>query len=176
MIYKKPDGSYLLDKGFGPATYHATEDGTPDEWAEADAYAQEHPDEVEDYQDIGPPPLDINQVRINTKNNLMHDMAIKRSVGFFHDKHKWQADPEAQQNLNGYLSLIQSGMTGPYIWRDADNINHELTSQEIVELAGAMMRFIQSLYIVVWETKAKIDNAASVDEINGIIATAWANV
>jgi hypothetical protein len=58
MIYKKPDGSYLLDKGFGPATYHATEEGTPDEWAEAEAYAQEHPDEVQDWVEPEPPAPD----------------------------------------------------------------------------------------------------------------------
>jgi hypothetical protein len=57
-ITKKPDGSYLLDLGYGPNTYHATAQGTPEQWEAAEAYAKENPELVDEYQEPVPPPRD----------------------------------------------------------------------------------------------------------------------
>jgi hypothetical protein len=48
-ITKKPDGSYLIDQGRGPCTYHAHQTATPEQWQAAEDYATEHPDMVDEW-------------------------------------------------------------------------------------------------------------------------------
>jgi hypothetical protein len=57
-ITKKPDGSYLIDQGYGPDTYHAHAEATPEQYKAAEEYARAHPDLVDDYKEPEPPPRD----------------------------------------------------------------------------------------------------------------------
>lgn len=79
-ITKKLDGSYLIDQGYGPATYHATESGTPEQFQAADEYAKANPDMVDLEQAPTPADLEAQAKESERQSILMRLAEIDREA------------------------------------------------------------------------------------------------
>ena len=87
----------------------------------------------------------------------------------------WATDPQSVTDLNITVGLIAAGaISGNLTWRDDTNINHTLTSQEIVQLAGGMTLTGKQIYAASWSHKANVDVLTSVSSISSYdITTGW---
>jgi hypothetical protein len=118
-----------------------------------------------------PPPVPLTvELKAEYKAKITAQTDVRRARGFQHSGNVWQADKEAQANLNAYMTLIQAGLQGPFIWRDIANVNNQLTQAEIVSLAGAMMQYVQTLYLDEWTAKDQVMLASTVAEAEVIMA------
>lgn len=76
-ITKRLDGSYLIDQGYGPGTYHAHKDETPDQWLAAEAYASAYPDLVDYEQEPDPQEIERQRIAHEIESNIAR---IKRRL------------------------------------------------------------------------------------------------
>ena len=70
----------------------------------------------------------------------------------------WSTTPTDIQNINAICTLIAlSVVTTDQTWRDANNVNHTMTTTELVTLAGQLGAFVSANYTTSWTHKANID-------------------
>jgi hypothetical protein len=67
-ITKRLDGSYLIDQGYGPNTYHAHAEATPEAYQAADEYAKDNPDMVDHEQAPDPAEMERQQAEAATES------------------------------------------------------------------------------------------------------------
>lgn len=86
------------------------------------------------------------------------ELAASLKAGFSYGGATIQADAVAQQNANGYLSMMTNGVQVlPIIWRTKDNAYHQFTDEaEFRTFCGAMLEFVQSRYRATWAAKDAI--------------------
>ena len=81
----------------------------------------------------------------------------------------WQADERSQKLLGDALTLATLGAPLPPVWRDAVNVNMEITSiGQLATIAGAMAVQTQAAYDKSWALKVQIEQANTVEAINSI--------
>ena len=70
----------------------------------------------------------------------------------------WSTTPTDIQNINAICTLIALGVvTTDQIWRDANNVNHTMTTTDLITLAGGLSTFVAANYSTSWTHKANID-------------------
>ena len=70
----------------------------------------------------------------------------------------WSTTPTDIQNINAICTLIALGVvTTDQTWRDANNVNHTMTTADLVALAGGLSTFVAANYSTSWTHKANID-------------------
>lgn len=75
--------------------------------------------------------------------NAWRDRQENGSVIFEFNGHAWDGGKASQSRLSPVISAAQAGMLPPgFFWTDADNYDVELTTEELVQLAGAMTQAI----------------------------------
>lgn len=77
-ITLKPDGSYLIDAGNGPNTYHAHQEATPEAWKAAEKYAAKNPEMVDIYDEQ----VELDQVEIQQLTTYLEstDWLVVREI------------------------------------------------------------------------------------------------
>lgn len=107
----------------------------------------------------------------------VNDLRDEKLAAGFTDANSvhWNVSPQDVLNLNGVCTLISLGaVTSDQTWRDASNVNHTLTTTDLVTLAGAMAVFVQTVYGVSWVHKANIDACTTLTAAtNYDITTSW---
>jgi len=89
-------------------------------------------------------------------------------AGFPYDGVTIQADPIAQQNANGYLTALQSGVPVPFPieWRTKENTSYFIPDLDAFRLfAAAMLSFVQQVFHSTWSVKDAIRSATTPAEI-----------
>lgn len=100
----------------------------------------------------------------NFKEKAEAWLVPRRKNGFQFGDYKVSGDAEAQANFGGSMTLIQMGVTGPFLCRDTENVDHMLDVSQVKVLVLAMAQFIQGCYQACWAAKASIDEATTVSE------------
>ena len=71
--------------------------------------------------------------------NAWRDKQENSSVIFEFNGHAWDGGKASQSRLSPVIAAAQAGTLPPgFFWTDADNHDVELTTEELVQLAGAM--------------------------------------
>lgn len=84
--------------------------------------------------------------------------------------HAWQCDRRSRDLLNGAISLAQSGLPLPAVWRSSDNVNVTITAlSDLLAIAGAVAVQVQAAYVHSWALKAQVAAAIDISTIEGVI-------
>lgn len=80
--------------------------------------------------------------------------------GFEHNGHRWYADNVFSGQVTSLLAAFREGLLGPEETvgiRAMDKEIYQLDQDELRELAGVLMVFVQGVYEWSWERKAEIE-------------------
>lgn len=78
----------------------------------------------------------------------------------------WQADNSSRELLGQAITLAQSGLPLPPVWRDSDNNDMVIASlADLLEIAGAIAAQVQIAYTTGWSRKAAVDAATTVADV-----------
>lgn len=78
----------------------------------------------------------------------------------------YDADQQAIQNIS---SVLLFGGDSTIVWRDYDNINHEMSMADLQGLANAIKDRNSVLYVTSWSIKADIDALATIQEVDSYV-------
>jgi hypothetical protein len=96
----------------------------------------------------------------------------RREVTATYDNDEFDIDRTAQINITAIAMrasmMIAAGEEGTFVYRSATNTDHTFTPQQIMELSGVIMAKITELYTKSWESKKRIDEATTVEEVFSI--------
>jgi len=118
----------------------------------------------------------MTTAKIEKHNDINSLRSIKLTSGYTDSNGiVWSTDSQSVTDLNITVGLIATGaISGNLTWRDDLNINHTMTSQNIVQLAGGMALTGQQIYAASWSHKANVDVLTSVSSISSYdITTGW---
>lgn len=94
----------------------------------------------------------------------------------YDDKH-WDCNKDGRDNISGLnlISVLNGGNLPPGItFRDHDNVNWPATAAYMGGMAGALLTFTNSGYVVSWNHKAAIDALTTIEEVLAYdITTGW---
>jgi hypothetical protein len=113
--------------------------------------------------------------RVNTvRETLLANLTVELN-GVSYD-----ADADGRANLTGVLLAIASGISvgDSVIWRDSNNVNQELTVDELKMLGGLMVAAVQQVYVKSWYIKDGILPAlTTLEQVNAFsLEDAFADV
>ncbi len=99
------------------------------------------------------------------ENELVNpNIHIHSDLGF-----EINADIRSQNNVRALITLFESnGNRKAVSYRDYDNENHNLTLDQLKTLLTEMCTYVNYIYAKKWETKKRIEDAKSIDEILAI--------
>ena len=84
--------------------------------------------------------------------------------------HSWQADKRNQDLLGSAITLAQSGLPLPLVWRTADNVNVPISSiSDLLAIAGEIAARTQAAYATSWALKAQVAAAASIEQVQAVV-------
>lgn len=84
--------------------------------------------------------------------------------------HAWQADARSQQLLGAAITLAQSGLPLPSVWRDAANADMPVTAlSDLLAIAGAIATQTQTAYQHSWALKAQVAAAPTIAQVTAIV-------
>jgi hypothetical protein len=113
--------------------------------------------------------------RVNTvRDTLLANLTVELN-GVFYD-----ADADGRANLTGVLLAIASGISvgDSVVWRDSNNVNQELTVDELKMLGGLMVAAVQQVYMKSWYIKdAVLPALTTLEQVNALsLEDAFADV
>jgi hypothetical protein len=76
-----------------------------------------------------------------------------------------QTDEKSVTNILTLSTAATINPSGSFVFRDFDNVNHTLTSAEILNIFNSLQTFRQNIYDISWTLKNTINAAADVDEL-----------
>lgn len=79
---------------------------------------------------------------------------------------RYDADQQAIQNISSVLLL---GGDSTIVWRDYDNINHELSIVDLQGLANAIKDRNSVLYTTSWAIKEEIDSLTTIEAVDSYV-------
>ncbi|HHZ7490409.1 TPA: DUF4376 domain-containing protein [Citrobacter freundii] len=102
--------------------------------------------------------------------NAWRDRQENGSVIFEFNGHMWDGGKASQSRLSPVIAAVQTGMLPPgFFWTDADNRDVELTTEQLVQLAGAMTQAMVAEGFRIHERqrqmKAEVDALQTLEEI-----------
>jgi len=97
--------------------------------------------------------LDVASTRINEAREQLLESLIVEVDGM-----SFEADEKGRKNINGVLTALSCGIPigDTLTWRDASNINRDLTQTQLVMLGGAMLLAVQQLFEKSWQIKDEV--------------------
>lgn len=98
--------------------------------------------------------------------NDYRDLILKSGMTW--NNIKWDTNEISRQNINGIVTGITIGLPipEPILWRDYNNITRQLSKNELIELAGSLLFFVQTCYEISWYHKNNIDNLNTIEELD----------
>ena len=69
-------------------------------------------------------------------------------------------DPVSKSNVIGasVMAIANGGnLPAGFVWRDNNNVNHQVTGQQMIQLAAGMFTFLTNCYEAAWIHKANIE-------------------
>lgn len=98
------------------------------------------------------------------ENELVNsNIHIHSDLGF-----EINADIRSQNNVRALITLLESSDAKTISYKDYDNENHDLTLDQLKSILFEMCNYVNYIYKKRWETKKKIEDAKSIDEILAI--------
>lgn len=166
IIYTRPDGSYLINKGF----YHVPNEGEWAElWAQVDAYAKEHPEVVQ--AEPTPPEPTLDEVRVEKLSELSSKFAtaeaeahLTSSLGF-----EINADDKANRNIEGLIKLLTAKPEIETVgFCCYDNTETPVTLADLNTMQIEVILSGNALYQQKWAFRNAINAAQSKEELEAI--------
>lgn len=98
------------------------------------------------------------------ENELVNpNIHIHSDLGF-----EINADIRSQNNVRALITLLESSDAETISYRDYNNENHDLTLDQLKSILFEMCNYVNYIYKKRWESKKKIEDAKSIDEILAI--------
>lgn len=98
------------------------------------------------------------------ENELVNsNIHIHSDLGF-----EINADIRSQNNVRALITLLESSDAETISYKDYDNKNHDLTLDQLKSILFEMCNYVHYIYKKRWESKKKIEDAKSIDEILAI--------
>lgn len=98
------------------------------------------------------------------ENELVNsNIHIHSDLGF-----EINADIRSQNNVRALITLLESSDAETISYKDYDNENHDLTLDQLKSMLFEMCNYVNYIYKKRWESKKKIEDAKSIDEILAI--------
>ena len=98
------------------------------------------------------------------ENKLVNpNIHIHSDLGF-----EINADIRSQNNVRALITLLESSDAETISYKDYDNKNHDLTLDQLKSILFEMCNYVNYIYKKRWESKKKIEDAKSIDEILAI--------
>lgn len=83
--------------------------------------------------------------------------------------YNWQADERSQQMILASIVLASVGVVDvPTVWRTEDNINVQVTLQDLKNIAKAMFLQTNNAFLKSWTLKAMLEQATSILELEQV--------
>lgn len=109
--------------------------------------------------------------------SIVNDFRSERLLGGYTDSNQitWDTTADAIQNLSGVCTLIACGaVTGTQVWRDAINVNHNMSPTDLVTLAGGIAYYVRQCYVASWTHKAAMQACTDIATLlNYDMTTNW---
>lgn len=81
----------------------------------------------------------------------------------------WQADERSQKLLSSAITLAQSNISLPPVWRDSFNVDLAITSiNQLLAIAGEIALQTQQAYSKSWQLKAQVASATTEEDLAAI--------
>lgn len=98
------------------------------------------------------------------ENELVNsNIHIHSDLGF-----EINADIRSQNNVRALITLLESNDAKTISYKDYNNENHDLTLDQLKSILFEMCNYVNYIYKKRWESKKKIEDAKSIDEILAI--------
>ena len=98
------------------------------------------------------------------ENELVNsNIHIHSDLGF-----EINADIRSQNNVRALITLLESSDAKTISYKDYNNKNHDLTLDQLKSILFEMCNYVNYIYKKRWESKKKIEDAKSIDEILAI--------
>ena len=98
------------------------------------------------------------------ENELVNsNIHIHSDLGF-----EINADIRSQNNVRALITLLESSDAKTISYKDYNNENHDLTLDQLKSILFEMCNYVNYIYKKRWESKKKIKDAKSIDEILAI--------
>lgn len=98
------------------------------------------------------------------ENELVNsNIHIHSDLGF-----EINADIRSQNNVRALITLLESSDAKTISYKDYNNENHDLTLDQLKSILFEMCNYVNYIYKKRWESKKKIEDAKSIDEILAI--------
>ena len=98
------------------------------------------------------------------ENELVNsNIHIHSDLGF-----EINADIRSQNNVRALITLLESSDAKTISYKDYDNKDHDLTLDQLKSILFEMCNYVNYIYKKRWESKKKIEDAKSIDEILAI--------
>lgn len=98
------------------------------------------------------------------ENELVNsNIHIHSDLGF-----EINADIRSQNNVRALITLLESSDAETISYKDYNNKNHDLTLDQLKSILFEMCNYVNYIYKKRWESKKKIEDAKSIDEILAI--------
>lgn len=98
------------------------------------------------------------------ENELVNsNIHIHSDLGF-----EINADIRSQNNVRALITLLESSDAKTISYKDYDNKDHDLTLDQLKSILFEMCNYVNYIYKKRWESKKKIEDAESIDEILAI--------
>lgn len=78
------------------------------------------------------------------------------------------ADIRSQNNVRALITLLESSDAETISYKDYNNKDHDLTLDQLKSILFEMCNYVNYIYKKRWESKKKIEDAKSIDEILAI--------
>ena len=134
-VYRRQDGTYLITVALypmGELPYHVISGDTL--WAEVEAWASEHPDQVQpDPAELPPEPPTLEEVKAAKRAELMAIRDSLIAAGFDWNGHHYPLSPELSGDMLIKLMAMQMLPPPPeyvYQWKDSGGIYRNIGNAE----------------------------------------------
>ena len=98
------------------------------------------------------------------ENELVNsNIHIHSDLGF-----EINADIRSQNNVRALITLLESSDAKTISYKDYNNKDHDLTLDQLKSILFEMCNYVNYIYKKRWESKKKIEDAKSIDEILAI--------
>jgi len=161
------DGSYTFKKN-GMLYNCPNFDEWVEEFAQVDAWAKEHPEQVQHEQPLPPPTLDdLKKLKKEEIASARYEYEISGIT--FHDVHI-TTDREDQAMITATALSAVLDPTATTVWKGANGYL-TLKASEILEMARAVADHVESAFIEEKRLVELIDSATTEEELSSITWT-----
>lgn len=169
-VIRRLDGSYQIDKNNLP--YHVPNEGEwLEQWADVDAYAREHPDEVTE-QTPAPPPT-LEELKTQKYAEITAARQSEIAAGTTWQGHEIDTDADAQRMAMALMVKMQTmeacGMTcADEQWRLKGGSYITLSQAYALDLALTISAYVSGCYSHESELVASITAAETAEAVAAI--------